>query len=258
MDGAREAQAGVALGLENVFGEIFRNVGQQFASVATAMIALNLLIDPPLFRIALTRVGEASSTEDNNRGVTVVIVDDKEDEERDEEKRIIISFRITTTTNNNNNAATLAYISSSIARLQRVLSFERDHTYLFFYSSSASGSFKSLNNFPLFLLSHMLSNPLLTIFSPTKAPAMITPTYTDVFDFIFFEERERRKELINTDDDDEVENRENRERKNTIIIIIISVVYRKNSSANKKKTRALSALLIKLASARLKLTMNVL
>ena len=59
--------------------------GEQFASVATAMIALNLLIGPPLFRIALTRVGEASSTEDN-RGVNVVIVDDKEDEERDEER----------------------------------------------------------------------------------------------------------------------------------------------------------------------------
>jgi len=48
------------------------------------MIALNLLIGPPLFRIALTRVGEAS-TEDN-RGVNVVIVDNKEDEEREEER----------------------------------------------------------------------------------------------------------------------------------------------------------------------------
>ena len=79
-------QAGVALGLARACSVKFSATwGEQFASVATAMIALNLLIGPPLFRIALTRVGEASSTEDNNRGVNVVIVDDKEDEEREEE-----------------------------------------------------------------------------------------------------------------------------------------------------------------------------
>ena len=39
----------------------------------------------------------------------------------------------------------------------------------------------------------MLSNPLLTIFSPTKAPAMITPTYTDVFDCCWFVKRERKR-----------------------------------------------------------------
>ena len=65
------------------------------------------------------------------------------------------------------------YFSLSLSTLERDLSL---------VYSSASGSFKSLNNFPLFLLSHMLSKPLLTIFSPTKAPAMMTPTYTDVFD----------------------------------------------------------------------------
>ena len=64
-------------------------------------------------------------------------------------------------------------LSLSLSTLERDLSL---------VYSSASGSFKSLNNFPLFLLSHMLSKPLLTIFSPTKAPAMMTPTYTDVFD----------------------------------------------------------------------------
>ena len=42
----------------------------------------------------------------------------------------------------------------------------------------------------------MLSNPLLTIFSPTKAPAMITPTYTDVFDCWFVKRERKRKELI--------------------------------------------------------------
>ncbi|CAL6322527.1 unnamed protein product [Bathycoccus prasinos] len=83
---AHVTQAGVALGLARTCSVKFSATwGEQFASVATAMIALNLLIGPPLFRIALTRVGEASSTEDNNRGVTVVIVDDKEDEERDDE-----------------------------------------------------------------------------------------------------------------------------------------------------------------------------
>ena len=84
---AHVTQAGVALGLARTCSVKFSATwGEQFASVATAMIALNLLIGPPLFRIALTRVGEASSTEDNNRGVNVVIVDTKEDEERDEER----------------------------------------------------------------------------------------------------------------------------------------------------------------------------
>ena len=83
---AHVTQAGVALGLARTCSVKFSATwGEQFASVATAMIALNLLIGPPLFRIALTRVGEASSTEDD-RGVNVVIVDDKEDEERDEER----------------------------------------------------------------------------------------------------------------------------------------------------------------------------
>ena len=50
------------------------------------------------------------------------------------------------------------------------------------FHSSGSGSVKSLNSFPLFLLSHALSKPLLTIFSPTSAPATITPTYTGVLD----------------------------------------------------------------------------
>jgi len=82
---AHVTQAGVALGLARTCSVKFSATwGEQFASVATAMIALNLLIGPPLFRIALTRVGEAS-TEDN-RGVNVVIVDNKEDEEREEER----------------------------------------------------------------------------------------------------------------------------------------------------------------------------
>ena len=85
---AHVTQAGVALGLARTCSVKFSATwGEQFASVATAMIALNLLIGPPLFRIALTRVGEASSTEDD-RGVNVVIVDDKEDEERDEEREL--------------------------------------------------------------------------------------------------------------------------------------------------------------------------
>ena len=54
-----------------------------------------------------------------------------------------------------------------------------------FHHSSGSGSVKSLNSFPLFLLSHALSKPLLTIFSPTSAPATITPTYTGVLDCCF-------------------------------------------------------------------------
>ena len=61
------------------------------------------------------------------------------------------------------------------------------------HHSSASGSVKSLNSFPLFLLSHALSKPLLTIFSPTSAPATITPTYTGVLDCPLVDERGSRK-----------------------------------------------------------------
>ena len=138
------------------------------------------------------------------------------------------------------NTTTLVYISSSIARLYResVVVWERDHAHLFLYSSSASGSFKSLNNFPLFLLSHMLSNPLLTIFSPTKAPAMITPTYTDVFDCWFVKRERKRKELIHGW---WCWKRGKSGKKNTIIIIIIKsvVVYRvKHFRQTKKKNKA--------------------
>ena len=68
----------------------------------------------------------------------------------------------------------------------------------------------------------MLSNPLLTIFSPTKAPAMITPTYTDVFDFIF-EERERKKR-VNKWMMMRLKMREIGKEKHIIIIIIIIII----------------------------------
>jgi len=60
---AHVTQAGVALGLARTCSVKFSAWGEQFASVATAMIALNLLIGPPLFRSALTRVGEARVVE---------------------------------------------------------------------------------------------------------------------------------------------------------------------------------------------------
>ena len=62
---AHVTQAGVALGLARTCSVKFSDWGEQFASVATAMIALNLLIGPPLFRFALTRVGEARVTDAN-------------------------------------------------------------------------------------------------------------------------------------------------------------------------------------------------
>lgn len=44
----------------------------------------------------------------------------------------------------------------------------------------------------------MLSKPLLTIFSPTKAPAMMTPTYTDVFDcFVMINSSRERVMILN-------------------------------------------------------------
>ena len=62
---AHVTQAGVALGLARTCSVKFSDWGEQFASVATAMIALNLLIGPLLFRFALTRVGEARVTDAN-------------------------------------------------------------------------------------------------------------------------------------------------------------------------------------------------
>ena len=62
---AHVTQAGVALGLARTCSVKFSDWGEQFASVATAMIALNLLIGPLLFRFALKRVGEARVTDAN-------------------------------------------------------------------------------------------------------------------------------------------------------------------------------------------------
>jgi len=74
---------------------------------------------------------------------------------------------------------------------------------------------------------------------------MITPTYTDVFDFIFFEERERKKrKLINTDDDDEVENEGKSGKKNIILL--------------KEKTQKRVRALLCPSSRMIKRTMNVL
>ena len=61
---AHVTQAGVALGLARTCSVKFSNTwGEQFASVATAVIALNLLIGPPLFRFALHRVGESKTAQ---------------------------------------------------------------------------------------------------------------------------------------------------------------------------------------------------
>ena len=108
----------------------------------------------------------------------------------------------------------------------------------------------------------MLSNPLLTIFSPTKAPAMITPTYTDVFDFIF-EERERKKRVNKWMMMMMMKMREiGKEKHHHHHIIIKSVVYRvkqrQTKEKRKKEVRSLCPPRNKTASARLKLTMNVL
>ena len=53
------AQAGVTLGLATILRERFSDWGPQVADIIVAMIAVNQLIGPPLFRYALLRAGES-------------------------------------------------------------------------------------------------------------------------------------------------------------------------------------------------------
>lgn len=52
------AQAGVTLGLASIVAERFEIWGDQVAAIIVAMIAVNQLVGPPLFRLALVRSGE--------------------------------------------------------------------------------------------------------------------------------------------------------------------------------------------------------
>jgi Kef-type K+ transport system membrane component KefB len=53
------AKAGVTLGLANIVRERFAPWGAMVAAIIIAMIAVNQLIGPPLFRLSLVRAGEA-------------------------------------------------------------------------------------------------------------------------------------------------------------------------------------------------------
>jgi Kef-type K+ transport system membrane component KefB len=53
------AQAGVTLGLANIVSERFPTWGGQVSAIIVAMIAVNQLVGPPLFRLALVRSGES-------------------------------------------------------------------------------------------------------------------------------------------------------------------------------------------------------
>jgi len=53
------AQAGVTLGLANMIRERFDLWGAEVAAIIIAMIAVNQLVGPPLFRFALNAAGEA-------------------------------------------------------------------------------------------------------------------------------------------------------------------------------------------------------
>lgn len=53
------AQAGVTLGLANIVSQRFPTWGAQVSAIIVAMIAVNQLIGPPLFRLALVRSGES-------------------------------------------------------------------------------------------------------------------------------------------------------------------------------------------------------
>lgn len=56
------AKAGVTLGLANMVRERFTPWGDEVAAVIIAMIAVNQLIGPPLFRFALNSAGESHAT----------------------------------------------------------------------------------------------------------------------------------------------------------------------------------------------------
>jgi hypothetical protein len=53
------AQAGVTLGLATIVSARFPTWGGEVAAIIIAMIAVNQLIGPPLFRFSLVRSGEA-------------------------------------------------------------------------------------------------------------------------------------------------------------------------------------------------------
>jgi Kef-type K+ transport system membrane component KefB len=53
------AQAGVTLGLANIVQDRFPVWGEGVATIIIAMIAVNQLIGPPLFRLSLVRAKEA-------------------------------------------------------------------------------------------------------------------------------------------------------------------------------------------------------
>jgi Kef-type K+ transport system membrane component KefB len=55
------AQAGVTLGLATIVRDRFPAWGTEVAAIIVALIAINQLVGPPLFRFALVRGGEAGS-----------------------------------------------------------------------------------------------------------------------------------------------------------------------------------------------------
>jgi len=54
-------QAGIALGLSTLVSNTFPGWGQEFATMIIAIIVINQIVGPPLFKWALTRVGENRS-----------------------------------------------------------------------------------------------------------------------------------------------------------------------------------------------------
>jgi Kef-type K+ transport system membrane component KefB len=54
------SQAGLALGLAVIIAREFPSVGPQFGALAIATVALNEMIGPVLFKLALDRSGETS------------------------------------------------------------------------------------------------------------------------------------------------------------------------------------------------------
>lgn len=74
-------QAGVGLGLAKEVGASFPSFGTEFVAMIIAVIVLNQIVGPPLFKFAIKRVGEshlpAESTPDEVRDALILGIDDQ-------------------------------------------------------------------------------------------------------------------------------------------------------------------------------------
>jgi len=58
------SQAGLALGVAGVISRTFPSIGEGFAAIAIAAVAINEMVGPVLFKFALDRSGESNPEEE--------------------------------------------------------------------------------------------------------------------------------------------------------------------------------------------------